>query len=832
MVYLDLILNLTLLVALSVVSGFIEKRRAWTTRPGALLQGILFGAAAVLGMLRPLALGPGLIFDGRSVMVSLCALYFGPAAAAVAGVMTILCRIAIGGMGTLTGILVILSSLGIGLAARRRWAPNDQPPAIERLYGFGLVVHLAMLALMFTLPDGAGWMVVRRIGLPVLLFYPLATILTGKILSDQVTARQRMAALRKSEQLFRAIFEGSRDAIFLTRPDARLAYANPAAAELTGYSAAALQEMGLYDLHDPEEMAGVDPYFERILAGDAALKEADIRRKDGRKVPAELSSTRVTLNGDVFMHTVARDISERKQADADLRKSERQKELILEAVSEAVVYMDTDLRVVWANRTAAEWSNLPAEDLIGTPCHLLWHGTDEACSGCPAVQSLREKRPAETEMKTPDGRHWSLRVFPVLEPDDTVSALVEFARDITARKAAEAEKQRLREKLYHSKNLESIGRLAGGVAHDLNNLLFPIIGHSEMLLDTPEANPEIQESIQTILSAGLRARDRVAQLLAFSRRQTLAFRPVDINDLSRNLAPRLREIVGTDIALRLHLGDDLPTVRGDAEQLEQILLNLASNARDAMPEGGELTIETGMATLHYGDLGPQEELTPGPHLRLTVGDTGPGMDPQTRDRIFEPFFTTKAFGEGPGLGLATVYGVVKQHGGHIRVFSEPGRGTLFNMYLPIPEKESARDSADAAPASSGESPGPETILLVDDEASVRGLAEMALQRAGYSVRTAANAREALDRMASDAERIHLLLTDVNMPEMDGRELYRRVAKRWPDLRVLFMSGYPDDAGSEVDGRNPGAHFLQKPFSIKDLTETVRAALAEGNIPVN
>lgn len=819
MIYLDLVLNLTLLVAFSVVSGFVENRAPRETRSGQILQGLLFGGAAVLGMLRPVDLGPGLLLDGRSVMVSLCALFFGPWAAATAVAPPIVGRLLIGGPGTWTGILMILSSAGIGLAARVRENPEKIPPSTPRLCAFGLAVHLVMLLAFFTLPEGAGWSVVRRIGLPILVLYPLATVLAGKTLSDQVESRRRLEAIQESAELFRTIFEGSRDAIFIVRKDASFAHVNSAARSLTGYSAAELRNLRIPDLHAPEDTGAFEEFFERILDGEAILSEADILRRDGSKVPVEFSNARVTIGGEPFMHTVARDISARKRAEEalresenryrllfeysdilvsvydcdgacrlmnrnvaelfggspeefqgrslrdlhpesgpeyrrrireaidtgrsreyedrvpfpsgprwlhsrvhpipdpdgirrtaqivsldvtarkraerELRESERMKDLILESTSEFVVYMDADFRMIWTNRAAAESAGRTAESLVGKRCHEIWHGRSEPCRACPAVRTLAEKIPQEGEIRTADGRYWSIRSFPVPDESGDVSGVVEFGRDITGPKRAEAERKRLEDHFRRAQRLESVGKLAGGVAHELNNMLTPVIGHAEMLLEEAGGDPDRAESLREIVAAGSRARDLVRQLLAFARKQPLRFQPVDLNVLLRNFEPLLRRVVGETVEIRMNPAPILSAISGDAAQLEQAAMNLAENARDAMPGGGILTLETREADLDRADLPASEDVIPGRYVLLTVEDTGSGMDSQTRERLFEPFFTTRELGKGTGLGLAAVHGIVKQHGGHIRIFSEPGIGTTFKVYLPVSGEFSETESADA-----------------------------------------------------------------------------------------------------------------------------------------
>ncbi|HQH26002.1 MAG TPA: ATP-binding protein, partial [Oligoflexia bacterium] len=397
--------------------------------------------------------------------------------------------------------------------------------------------------------------------------------------------------------------------------------------------------------------------------------------------------------------------------------------------------------------------------------------------------------------------------------------------DISARKHAEAEKARLEEHYNQSQKLESVGRLAGGVAHDLNNLLTPMLGYSEMLLDELQSNNSCRDTVQEIIRAGERAQELVNQLLAFSRKQTLEVRLVDLNAVISGIKRLLRRTIREDVLFDVLTDRDVLPVLGDTGQLEQVLINLAVNAQDAMPNGGKLTITTGRGeiTQAFND----EQIEPQVNTRLAayaaVTDTGCGMSAELQEHIFEPFFTTKEKGRGTGLGLATVYGIMKQHNGSIKVDSAPGCGTTITCYLPLQEslrseaKPSANDSADSLR-------GTETILLVEDDKLVCGMTQMLLERWGYSVVVAHHCREALLRLAEYHGPLHLLLTDVVMPEMNGKELFAEISKTRPELKVLYMSGYSGDILAQHGVLDPGVQFVKKPFKISDLAVKIRKVL--------
>ncbi len=398
-----------------------------------------------------------------------------------------------------------------------------------------------------------------------------------------------------------------------------------------------------------------------------------------------------------------------------------------------------------------------------------------------------------------------------------------LATDVTERKCAEAERDTLEKQLAQAQRMESIGRLAGGVAHDFNNLLVVILGHAELLLNRPAAaDPVVGDSLREIRKAGERAANLTRQLLAFGRKQVLTIKTIDLNRVIAEFEGMLTRLIQESIDVTTHLAPDLGSVKADPFQIEQILLNLCINARDAMPDGGRLTIGTTNVSLDEEYAKSHTGVRPGPHVMLAVSDTGSGMDAETVGKIFDPFYTTKEKGKGTGLGLSTVYGIVKQHGGNIWVYSEPGRGTTFKVYLPRVD-EPAEEEETAPPASVRPSRDPETVLVVEDEDTVRDLVCRMLSEAGYNVIEARRGPEAI-RLAKERKTIHLLLTDVIMPEMSGRIVRDEVTALHPDVKVLYMSGYTDNVVAHQGVLEAGIHFLQKPFTARALANKVREAL--------
>jgi len=395
----------------------------------------------------------------------------------------------------------------------------------------------------------------------------------------------------------------------------------------------------------------------------------------------------------------------------------------------------------------------------------------------------------------------------------------ELAQEVNARQQTEGALRRSEDQLRQAQKLEAVGRLAAGIAHDFNNLLSVVLGYTEELLQEPPESSPGREELTEIKLAGERASELVRQLLIFSRQQLLAPKVVDLNAIVDNVGRMLARLVGEQIELAFVPGANLGAVKVDPGQIEQVVMNLVVNARDAMPDGGKLTIATSNVDLDESYAAEHLSVTPGPHVMLSVSDTGVGMDRATQQHIFEPFFTTKPAGQGSGLGLSTVFGIVKQSHGHVWVYSEPGHGTTFKVYLPRTGDASVRPPPPVATEG-----GSETILLVEDDAQVRVIVKRALERGGYAVLTANGPEEALRICETTLLRIDLLLTDVVMPQMNGRELAERVCVLRPATKTLFMSGYTDDAILRHGVLDEGAPFLQKPVTPSSLTRKVRDTL--------
>ncbi len=518
---------------------------------------------------------------------------------------------------------------------------------------------------------------------------------------------------------------------------------------------------------------------------------------------------------------------ERKQATETVREREELVQLLLDSTAEAIYGIDLHGNCMLANPTCARLLGYASpEQLKGRNMHFLIHhhrpdGRPYPEEECPIVRAIQTRQGTHVKDEVfwrADGTNFDAEYFsyPMWRGKELVGAVVTFLDT--------SEQRRLEEQLRHAQKMEAIGQLAGGVAHDFNNLLTIITGYSELLLQsTPPDDPK-RELLEEIRKAGERSASLTRQLLAFSRKQVLAPKVLDLNDVVRDTEKMLRRVIGEDVHLTTALHPQLGSVKADPGQLEQVLLNLAVNARDAMPQGGKLTIETSDVALGEEYARSHADVRPGRYVMLAVTDTGIGMTEEIKRHLFEPFFTTKGAGKGTGLGLAVVHGIVKQSDGTIEVYSEPGVGTSFKIYFPRVDQAAPRGKSwpDLGPAPRGT----ETLLLVEDEDGVRALARFTLQQCGYTVLEASHGEDAIRVATSHREKIHLLVTDVVMPGMGGRVLAERLLSLYPEMKVLYLSGYTDDAVVRHGILHAEVNFLQKPFSPNALAHQVREVLAK------
>jgi two-component system cell cycle sensor histidine kinase/response regulator CckA len=615
------------------------------------------------------------------------------------------------------------------------------------------------------------------------------------------------------------------DAFGAADMEGRVTDANQPFIDLIGYNKEELLELSIFDL-TPSKWHGFEKRIidEQVLVrGYSDVFEKEYRRKDGSIVPVEL---RVVLARDpnghpIGMWAIVRDISVRLAREGALRWFQ----LTVESSPDAVFWLNEEGRFPYVSEQACRSLGYSREELMQLS---IWDIDVEFTQEMwgPHWKKVRERGGARLERlhRRKDGT-----VFPVEISSKNIAFEnqvyhMAYVRDISDRVNANKERETLEAQLIQSQKMESIGRLAGGVAHDFNNMLSVILGYSELIKTKLAPDDPIMRDFEQIQRAAKRAQDITQQLLAFSRKQVFEPKILNINELIRCFENNLSRLIGEDIELKVFPSRDIENIEFDPTQIEQILMNLAINARDAMPAGGNLTFETANVSLDEAYCREHVGFIPGNFVQISVSDNGNGMDTETISHIFEPFFTTKEIGKGTGLGLATVYGIVKQGGGFINVYSEPGRGTTFKIYIPVStgDIESLNIDEDQGPVL-----GSEAVFLVEDDEMVRKMVEVSLRKLGYTVLSAAGPEEALAIFPKEKNTVDLLITDVVMPKMNGKVLYKRLKSVRPDLKVLYMSGYTANVIVDHGVLNKGVQFISKPFSIIELSNKVRNALGDG-----
>ncbi len=635
-------------------------------------------------------------------------------------------------------------------------------------------------------------------------------------------------ALRESEHRYRLIFENNPQPMWVFDVETyRFLDVNDAAIRHYGYGRDEFLSMTILDIHQPDDR----PRLREAISGE--VRSFDVlaafrhQRKDGSLIDVDVTSHEVDFDGKAARVAVSQDITERKRAEAALLKNQQRTQFALSAGGIGIWDWEAKTDRAYWSETLEQIHGLAPFSFGGTMAAFLdcIHAEDRAAAQAEIGRAMAERRDAVLEYRVlrPDGstRLVSCKGRFFCDESGQVVSAVGIGTDVSERHELEA-------KLIQAQKMDAVGQLAGGIAHDFNNLLTAILGYAELLAPVLKDKDRQRKDLDEIRKAATRATRLTGQLLAFSRRQILQPAVIDVNNLVTDVAALLGRLIGEDIRLQLDLDPSAGRTKADPGQIEQVILNLAINARDAMASGGTLTIQT--TNLDADDQffqrhGFVNESDTTRFVVLSMTDTGSGIDPAVKKRIFEPFFTTKPKGKGTGLGLATVYGIVKQSGGSIWAYSEPGQGATFKLYLPRTDQSVTADTG-VAPVRALLR-GTETILLVEDEEAVRMLSRALLERQGYRVLAASDAEEAMQIAGRESASIDLLVTDVVMPGESGPELFERLRPLRPAMRVLFLSGYTDEAIVRRGVLKPGTPFLQKPFTATSLSTKVRELLDGG-----
>ena len=706
--------------------------------------------------------------------------------------------------------------------------PDKEHRQENKLAGFGPFLLTFLVSL--SLPLVVVWIILTRGSLST----PEVFLVCGagvsivicfflRVAFVQYRQRRTFEKLQDSEQRYRLLFEHNLVGVFRTTPEGKYLDCNEAYARIFGYAS---REEALAGT--PAELyVNPETRVERLamLRKQRTITnlESVQRRKDGNLIWILQNVTLMQDDkGNEFVEGTVIDVTERKLAEAKTAEWKNR----------------YDAAVLASGQIIYDWNPLTNEVTFGGNFErILGFTVDEISAGKNRWRELIHPEDLERYIKAVDDAlkgsqplHIEYRVrrkngqyaimkeeggqFIVSEPGK-ISRMAGFISDVTDQRMLESQ-------LRQSQKMEAVGRLAGGLAHDFNNLLTVIKGYSRMVLDDTGSKGKLRANVEHIDAAAERAASLTQHLLAFSRKQVLQPKVIDLNELIAGLNNMLPRLIGEDIEVVISPSRELGFVNADPSQIEQVIMNLVVNARDAMPSGGQLTLETHNVELDAAYATDHEGVHAGPYVMLAVSDTGVGMDPQTQSRIFEPFFTTKELGRGTGLGLSTVYGIVKQSGGHIWVYSEIGRGTTFKIYLARVKAPPAQAQQPARPTVSAH--GTETILLVEDDELVRELTNSLLTRFGYRVLIAENLSVLSEVLAESKEKVDLLLTDVVMPQISGREVANRVTARWPGIKVLYMSGYTENAIVHHGVLDTGTHFLAKPFTPAALAGKLREIL--------
>ncbi len=631
-------------------------------------------------------------------------------------------------------------------------------------------------------------------------------------------------SLKETEERYRALFDRSLDCIYLHDFEGKFIDINESAVKLLGYDKDEILAFHFTDVVADDQLPQAMEETQKFIVKGRQKEpiEIKLKHKNGQTVIVEITTSIIHKYGKPYaVQGIARDITHRKQMEQAVLEERERLDAVLSAQNTGLTLIAPDMTIRWASQKIREM--FPQSEPVGQKCHVFYESIQRICDHCPTRTAFENGKASESERFNAVSGRW-IRIFslPMKDPQGNIVHVLEAITDITERKKMESERAQFKEQLIQSQRLESVGRLAGGVAHDFNNMLSVIIGYSEMALDQLGSDHPLRNDILEILASAKRSADLTRQLLAFARRQTLEIRPLDLNQTIMGFLKLLRRTLRENIHIETRLAPCLKPIHADIGQIEQVIMKLAINAQDAMPHGGTLLVETLECVLEPSHLKTDLDIMPGPYVVLKVSDTGIGMDKDTLDQIFDPFFTTKGLASGSGLGLSVIYGIMKQHHGHITVESEPGKGTVFHLFFPV-KMELETPEEKQIPCSEKIN-GSETILLVEDDAKVREMAAKILKQHGYDVIEASNGKTAMEIASLCDEPFDLLVTDVIMPEISGKELYQALSGSRPTLKALFISGYTEDIMGQNGLLEPGIAFIQKPFSMQKLIKKIRDIL--------
>lgn len=659
------------------------------------------------------------------------------------------------------------------------------------------------------------WAVLDAVLLTIVLS-PVLFLFGFRPLILNISERRKAEAITKhAYKELNQIFQTAADGMRLIDKNFRILRTNETFASLAGIDRDTSVGKKCYEVFFGPQCFTPDCSLKQILNGRERIEIESIRKtRDGRTVPCILTATPFRSATGELIGIVEdyKDITRRRNTEEALRRSEEKLNAMLKSIGDHISMIDRDFNIIWANDVA---KNIFGNTIVGQKCYEAYHRRSEPCDPCLTIQVFNDGliHEHETQVIDKDNRmiyfHSTANVA-LRNNYGYPTAVIEISRDITERK-------KLEQQLLQSQKMEAIGQLAGGIAHDFNNILTAVIGYGSLLQMEMSKDDPLRAYAANILNSAERAANLTQALLTFSRKQIISPKPVNLNEIIKLLEKLLTRIIGEDIELTVSLANRELTIMADPIQIEQVLLNFATNARDAMPDGGSLVIATDLVRLDCEFITAHGPGKPGSYAVITIEDTGQGIDEKTKEKIFEPFFTTKEVGKGTGLGLSMVYGIIKQHEGHINVYSEPGNGTVFRIYLPVIDLKVDNIKPVDIPFLKGEG---DTILVAEDDVKVRELTTKVLSDYGYRVLEAANGLEAIRVFRENYDAVQLILLDVIMPKLNGKECYDELKKIKPDIKAIFMSGYTADIVHRKGILDQGVEFVTKPVSPQELLKKV------------
>jgi two-component system, cell cycle sensor histidine kinase and response regulator CckA len=828
-----LINNAALLLSLGLIYD-IFYRGTRTTFPlfNKIASGIVIGVIAIVLMATPVKWETGIIFDTRTILLGLTGLFFGTIPTILSAAMASAYRLNLGGVGTLTGVATIISASLIGLAWRHYRFRESREMLISELYLFGAVVHAAMILCMFLLPHDVFLRMIRTLAFPIVVIYPIFTSLLGSLLASRQRRFRIEQELKESTNRFSQLAQQSRTVTWEVDAAGLYTYVSPLAESVFGYQPEELVgRMHFYDFHPEEGRAAFKDAAIALIKKKSKFENliSPIQTKDDKTAWVSINGLPIfAKDGSLIGYRGSdTDITERKLAAEALQESEQRYKDLFDSTLDGIFHINSDGFFTRINQAGAKIFGYETPDeMIGLSALQYWK---DPRNRNVYLEKLRIKKTLNTypiSVKRINGELRELEASSrIIEDSNGVFLGIEGTlRDVTERRHAEEEKERLQAQLLQAQKMESIGTLAGGIAHDFNNILTAIVGYGYLVHRKLDSGDPLRQNIESILSSADRAADLTRSLLAFSRKQPSIKKQVDLNDIVKKSESFLKRIISEDIEFIANLSSASVPVFADRNQVEQVLMNLSTNARDAMPKGGVLTITIDSVLLDDESSKQQGIEKPGFYGMITVSDTGIGMSEEIQKRMFEPFYTTKEVGKGTGLGLSIIYGIVKQHDGFITVDSKPGKGTNFKVYLPITDQVVNEGITTENPEVSTR--GTETILLAEDEDTLRDLLRSVLAESGYEVIVAVDGEDAVGKFAENKNRIHLFLSDIVMPKKSGKEAYDEIIQLKPDIKALFLSGYSPEVILNKAPFRSESSIIYKPIYPIELLKKVRRVLDE------